>query len=155
MMRWLWLAALVVILDQISKYLATEHLAFQAPLVVTSWLNFILTHNTGAAFSFLDTAGGWQHWLFTMLAGAASIFILIWLRRLKPGDYWLAIALSLILGGAIGNLIDRVRFAYVVDFVDFHIGTWHFATFNIADAAISIGAAIMLVDAFLLNKDRQ
>lgn len=154
MMRWLWLAIVAIFLDQVSKYLATEYLAYKPPMEITSWLNFILAHNMGAAFSFLGDAGGWQRWFFTALAGAASIFILIWLRRLKPDEHWLACALSLILGGAVGNLIDRVRFGYVVDFIDFHIGTWHFATFNIADAAISIGAVMMLIEAFFLNKDR-
>lgn len=150
-MRWLWLSALVIFLDHLSKFFAAKNLALKAPVELTSWLNLILAHNTGAAFSFLGDAGGWQRWFFAVLAGVVSIALIIWLTRLPKKVIWLPCALALILGGAIGNLIDRIRFGYVVDFIDFHIGTWHFATFNIADAAISVGAVMLLIDAFFLT----
>ncbi len=150
-MKWLWLAVLIVIFDQISKFLVAEYLAFKPPLELTSWLNFIIAHNTGAAFSFLGDAGGWQRWFFVVLAGVVSIALIVWIIRLSESNVWLSCALSLILGGAVGNLIDRARFGYVVDFIDFHIETWHYATFNIADSAIFIGAAMMLIDAFFLS----
>ena len=150
-MRWLWLSVLVVILDQLSKIFVAEHLAFKPPMELTSWLNFVLAHNTGAAFSFLGDAGGWQRWFFAVLASVVSIVLIVWISRLPKKACWLACSLALILGGAVGNLIDRVRFGYVIDFIDFHIGTWHFATFNIADCAISIGAVMMLIDAFFLK----
>lgn len=153
-MKWLWLSVLVIILDQASKFAVTEHLAFKPPLVLTSWLNLILAHNTGAAFSFLGDAGGWQRWFFSILASVVSVVLIIWISRLPRDTFWMPCTLALILGGAVGNLIDRVRYGYVVDFVDFHIGNWHFATFNIADAAISIGAVMLLIDAFRSGRER-
>lgn len=150
-MRWLWLSVLVVILDQVSKFYVVKELSFQPPMELVSWLNLIIAHNTGAAFSFLGDAGGWQRWLFVVLASIVSIVLIVWIYKLPKNSYWLACSLALILGGAVGNLIDRVRFGYVIDFIDFHIDTWHFATFNIADTAISIGAVMLLVDAFFLT----
>ncbi len=152
-MRWLWLSVVVVILDQVSKFYITEYLTLNPPVELTSWLNLVLAHNTGAAFSFLGDAGGWQRWLFAALAGTVSIVLIVWILKLPKKDFWLACSLALILGGAVGNLIDRVRFGYVVDFIDFHIDTWHFATFNIADAAISVGAVMLLADAFFLSTE--
>lgn len=150
-MRWLWLSVVVIILDQVSKFFVSEHLAFQPPMELTSWLNLILAYNYGAAFSFLGTAGGWQRWLFSGLSAVVSVVLIVWISRTPKNSFWLPCCLALILGGAIGNLIDRVRFGYVVDFIDFHIGNWHFATFNVADAAISVGAVMMLIDAFILS----
>ncbi len=150
-MRWLWLSVLVVVLDQFSKFFISENLTLNPPVELTSWLNLVLAHNTGAAFSFLGEAGGWQRWFFAILAGVVSIVLIVWLLKLPKKAVWMASALALILGGAIGNLIDRVRFGHVVDFIDFHIDTWHFATFNIADAAISVGAVMLLIDAFFLS----
>ncbi len=172
-MRWLWLSVLVVILDQLSKIFVAEHLAFKPPMELTSWLNFVLAHNTGAAFSFLGDAGGWQRWFFAVLASIVSIVLIVWILKLPKKACWIACSLALILGGAVGNLIDRVRFGYVIDFIDFHIDSWpwsfvkfnfdtwkfetfdiynwHFATFNIADTAIFIGAVMMLIDAFFLK----
>jgi len=150
-MRWLWLSVLVIILDQLSKFFISENLALKPPVELTSWLNLVLAHNTGAAFSFLGDAGGWQRWFFAILAGVVSIVLIVWILKLPKKAVWMASALALILGGAIGNLIDRVRFGHVVDFIDFHIDTWHFATFNIADAAISVGAVMLLIDAFFLS----
>lgn len=171
-MRWLWLSVVVIILDQLSKLYITEYLTQHPPVELTSWLNLILAHNTGAAFSFLGDAGGWQRWFFVALSSVVSIILVVWIVRSQI-SIWLSCALALILGGAVGNLIDRTCFGYVVDFIDFHIDSlpwpllkfsfntwdfeklyihnWHFATFNIADAAISVGAVLMLIDAFFLS----
>jgi signal peptidase II len=105
-------------------------------------------HNTGAAFSFLSDAGGWQRWLFAGLAVGMSIVISVWLTRLKPNETFIAIALSLILGGAIGNLVDRLAYGYVIDFLDIYYGNWHWPAFNIADSAITVGVVLMLIDSF-------
>ena len=150
-MRWLWLSVVVVVLDQLSKFYVSENLAFKPPLELTSWLNLIVAHNTGAAFSFLGDAGGWQRWFFVVLASVVSIALLVWIIRLPKNSAWLSCALALILGGAVGNLIDRSRFGYVVDFIDFHVDSWHYATFNIADSAIFIGAVMMIIDAFFFR----
>ncbi len=150
-MRWLWLSVVVVILDQISKFHASEYLLNQPPIVITSWLNFILAHNYGAAFSIL----GGQRLLLAGLSAVVSIVLIVWISRLPKNTFWLPCCLALILGGAVGNLIDRVWFGYVVDFIDFHINTWHFATFNVADVAISVGAVMMLIDAFFLSNDEE
>ena len=118
------------------------------PIEIIPFFNFTLAHNAGAAFSFLADAGGWQRWFFAGLATAVSIFIFLWIRNLKSHEKIMAAGLSLILGGAIGNLIDRVRFGYVVDFIDFYIGDWHWPAFNIADSAISVGAVILILMSF-------
>ena len=155
-MRWLWLSGVVAVLDQLSKYQITKYFSVakgefpKPPIELGSWFNFILAHNTGAAFSFLGDAGGWQRWFFAALASIVSVVLIIWLAKLPKKALWLSCTLALILGGAVGNLIDRVRFGYVTDFIDFHIGNWHFATFNVADIAISIGFVMLLIDAFFL-----
>ena len=130
-----------------SKYLAETSLVHGQPMPVFPLLNLTLAYNTGAAFSFLHDAGGWQHLFFIAIAVAMSIIIAVILYRTPRDDVQMAIALWLILGGAIGNLIDRIRIHKVVDFIDFYVGDWHFATFNLADAAISIGAALLVMDA--------
>ena len=113
---------------------------------VLSCFNIVRAHNTGAAFSFLAHAGGWQRWLFTAIAVVISTLVLWWLTRLERALRWAPTALMFILGGAIGNLIDRIAFGYVTDFVDVYVGTWHFWAFNIADAAITVGVALMIFD---------
>lgn len=145
-LRWLWLALAVVVLDQGSKLLVQALLAVHEPVAVLPSLNLFLTYNTGAAFSFLRDAGGWQRWLFVALAVAVSVFILLWLRRVPPENRWLAAALALVLGGAIGNLIDRLSRpdGGVVDFIDVYYGSWHWPAFNLADSAISVGAVMLL-----------
>jgi signal peptidase II len=115
---------------------------------ITPFLNITLAHNTGAAFSFLGSAGGWQQYLFTSIAIIVSIVMVIWIYRLPSSDRWTAYALALIIGGALGNLGDRVMLGYVVDFIDFYVGTWHFAAFNLADSAICVGAGILLLTTF-------
>jgi signal peptidase II len=143
---WLWLALAVIVVDQGSKALAQNLLVIHESVAVLPSFNLYLTYNTGAAFSFLRGAGGWQRWLFAVLSTGVSVFIVLWLRRLPRDQKWLACALTLVLGGAIGNLIDRLFQAGggVVDFIDIYYGTWHWPAFNVADSAISVGA-VMLV----------
>jgi signal peptidase II len=127
--------------------MAVKNLIYHAEVPVTSFLSFTLLYNSGAAFSFLSNAGGWQNVFFIVIATAVSVIIVFIIRRLGSNDIQAAIALMMILGGAMGNLLDRVRFGYVVDFIDFHYGAWHWYTFNIADAAINVGAAFLMLDA--------
>jgi signal peptidase II len=147
-MRWLWLTFAVLVLDQTTKGLASAWLGFHEPVALAPFLNLTLTHNTGAAFSFLSGAGGWQRWFFAGIALVVSAGLVLWLRRLGPGQRALAAALALVLGGALGNLIDRLVLGYVVDFVDLHYAGWHWPAFNVADSAITVGVAILLWDAF-------
>ena len=145
MLKWLWLSGLVIGLDQLSKWLAASLLEPYQPVPVLPSFNLTLLYNTGAAFSFLAAAGGWQRWFFLLLALAISIALVIWISRLKRSELWLAIALSLILGGAVGNLIDRVLHSHVIDFIDVYYGRWHWPAFNLADSAITAGAALLVI----------
>jgi signal peptidase II len=149
--RWLALSALVIVLDQLSKAWITSHFAFGESLTVLGIFNLVLAHNTGAAFSFLNDAGGIQRWLFSIIAISASAWI-IWLLRKHSAQVLFALALSMILGGALGNLIDRLAYGYVVDFLDFHWGIYHFPAFNLADSAITCGAFLLILDSFKENK---
>lgn len=142
---WLWLSVFIILLDQLSKYLVVHHMAYGKPLYVLPFLNFTLNFNSGAAFSFLGRAGGWQIYLFAAISLVVSAVLIVWLGRLKRSDAMMAAGLSLIIGGALGNFIDRVRLTYVIDFLDFHIKAWHFATFNVGDSAICIGAFLLIV----------
>lgn len=155
MLKWTWIAVVVIILDQITKIAATANLQMYQPIEVIPFFNLTLAHNTGAAFSFLADAGGWQRWFFTVLATGVSIFLFFWIKKLKPEEKTMAITLSLILGGAIGNLIDRVRFGYVVDFLDVYVGDAHWPAFNIADSAISIGAVLLIIMSFIGEKQKK
>ena len=155
MLLCLSLAVLVVLLDQWSKALVLEHLDYGRPLRLLPVLNLTLQYNTGAAFSFLSDAGGWQRWFFSAVAVVASLVIFVWLARLKHGEGLLAASLSLILGGAIGNLWDRLQLGYVVDFVSVHYGAQYFPTFNVADAAVSVGAGLMILDAVIQARRRE
>lgn len=143
------LAACVVALDQGSKYLASTHLEYARPRPVFSWFNLTLHHNEGAAFSFLSTAGGWQRWFFAVLAVAVSAGLMWWIRELRRGQTLIALGLALVLGGALGNLVDRLLLGYVVDFISVHYQGWYFPTFNIADSSISVGAALIVLDAIV------
>ncbi len=143
----LWIAVTVVVLDQLTKFAATDYLSQHGEIHLAPFLNLVLVHNTGAAFGFLSGAGGWQNIFFIIVALAASIFILWMCRRLSIGDKLLAIALMLVLGGALGNLIDRLIHGYVIDFIDIYYGTWHWPAFNVADSAITVGAVLLVVDA--------
>jgi len=151
MARWLWLSLLVLALDQGSKWLALATLDAYQPHLVTSFLNWTLMYNSGAAFSFLSDAGGWQRWFFVTVALAMSLVLSVWLMRLKAGEGWLAAGLALIIGGALGNLVDRALLGHVVDFIQVSIPAIQLAifnpwpAFNIADSAIFVGVAILLV----------
>jgi signal peptidase II len=148
--RWLPLTLTVILLDQLTKYLVVTRIEYLEAIELLPVLNLTHVYNTGAAFSFLADASGWQRWFFAALAIAVGIVIVVWLRRLKARSQWmLSCALSLILGGAIGNVIDRLRLGHVVDFVHAHWGDADFPAFNVADAAITVGAALLLLDAFM------
>jgi len=149
--RWLWLSALVVVLDQLSKAWITSHFVFGESLTVLSVFNLVLAHNAGAAFSFLNDAGGIQRWLFSIIAVVASVWI-IWLLRKHRAQLLFSMALSMILGGALGNLIDRLAYGYVVDFLSFHWGEHYFPAFNLADSAITCGAFLLILDSFMKDK---
>lgn len=146
---WLVLAIIVVVLDYWTKHLASQNLVLYRPVPMTSWFNLTLAHNEGAAFSLLADAGGWQRWFFTVVAVVISAILLVWLWRLPNRSRMLPAALMLVLGGAIGNVIDRLRFGYVIDFVDIHYQGWHWPAFNIADSAIVLGVILLLIDGFL------
>ncbi len=141
-----WLSVLVIVLDQATKYLAETLLEMHQPVPVLPSFNLMLTYNTGAAFSFLANAGGWQRWFFLGLGTLVSIGLIVWLGRLKPGEQWLAVALALILGGAIGNLIDRAWLGQVIDFIQLYYDHWYFPAFNLADSAITIGATLLVLE---------
>ncbi len=152
MLKWLWLSLLVIVLDQLSKYFVSNWLQLYESVAVLPFFNFTLLHNPGAAFSFLADAGGWQRWFFTAIALIVSVVIVAWLRRLPAAEKWQAAALALILGGALGNVIDRMRLGYVVDFLDVYYRQWHWPPFNIADSAITVGVVILLWVTFRGNK---
>lgn len=148
---WLLMSAVIVVLDLWTKNLATESLTLYRPVELTSWLNMTLAHNYGAAFSFLSDAGGWQRWLFTGLASTVTLVLIVWLLRLPAGEKLTGAALGLIIGGAIGNLADRVKHGYVVDFIDVYYRDWHWPAFNLADSAITCGVILLLVDGLFLS----
>ena len=147
---WPWLAWAVFLMgaDQIAKTLILNHYQLGDSTFITSFFNIVRAHNTGAAFSFLSDAGGWQRWLFTGIGVAATIFI-VWQLRAHPGQKLFSFALSSILGGAVGNVVDRLMHGYVVDFLQFHYAGWYFPSFNLADSAITVGAACLILDELL------
>jgi signal peptidase II len=145
MLLWLGLALLVIVLDQFSKTLILGWFQYGEGRAITSFFNLVRAHNTGAAFSFLHDAGGWQRWFFTALGVAASAFI-VWMLKKHPAQRLFCFAISMILGGALGNVIDRLLHGYVVDMLDFHLGGRHFPAFNLADSAITLGAICLIVD---------
>jgi len=158
-LKWLWLTVLIIIFDLWTKNLASQYLQMHNPVAVISGFNLTLMHNTGAAFSFLGDAGGWQRWFFICLTVVVSTFIFIWLRGLKPSQRWIACALALILGGALGNLWDRISLGYVVDFIDISLSflPWRifnpWPAFNVADSAITIGATMLIIDAIFFSDE--
>ncbi len=152
MIKWLTVSIVVIVADLVSKYFASSLLEYANPVpVIDGFFNFTLLHNTGAAFSFLASESGWQRWFFISLALAVSIALVVWLKGLKD-EPWTAASVALILGGAVGNLYDRVTLGYVVDFLHFYWDSYHFPAFNIADSAISVGAAMMVLDIFRQEK---
>lgn len=142
---WLGIAAIIVLLDQITKITMTRLFSFGESRPVTSFFNLVLAHNRGAAFSFLAAESGWQRYLFTGIALAAVVFIIYLLKR-HAGQRLFCWALALVLAGAIGNVIDRTAYGYVIDFLDFYVGRWHWPAFNVADMAISTGAVLFVFD---------
>ena len=152
---WLWLAALVIVLDQATKMYFSATMQLGESVSLLPMFSWTLAHNYGAAFSFLHDAGGWQRWFFAGIALVVSGGILFWLKTLPANARFLACALVLVLGGALGNLYDRMMLGYVVDFIHVHYGTWHFPAFNIADCGISVGAAMLIFDSLFLEKKRE
>ncbi len=148
MLPWLGLALLILMADQFTKVLIVGYYQLGDATYVTRFFNVVRVHNSGAAFSFLANAGGWQRWLFTGI-GIAAAFFIVWMLKSHAGQKLFSFALACILGGAIGNVIDRSLYGYVVDFLDFHYASWHFPAFNIADSAISIGAVCLILDELL------
>ena len=148
LLTWLGLSLIILLADQFTKVLIVGNYALGDSTYVTNFFNVVRAHNTGAAFSFLAGAGGWQRWFFTGIGVVAAIFM-VWMLKSHPGQKLFSFAISLILGGAIGNVIDRLWHGYVVDFLDFHWRAMHFPAFNVADAAISIGAVCLILDELL------
>jgi signal peptidase II len=152
MLKWLGLSFLAVVLDQVSKLVVSGSMQLYQSIKIMPYFNLTYVHNTGAAFSFLSDAGGWQRWFFAGLAVIISTVMVVWLAKLKQHETLLAVALSLVLGGAIGNLIDRLAYGYVIDFLDVYYQSWHWPAFNIADSAITLGVVLMLLESFGLGK---
>lgn len=161
MLRWVWLSVVIIFVDQLTKWMANANLVYQQPVPLTSYLNLTLVYNEGAAFGFLDDQGGWQQIFFAVLAIVVSTYIVYWMYKLKENQIWTSIGLALVLGGAIGNLIDRVLQAKVTDFIDFYVEGWdvfflhngHFATFNVADIAIAVGAVILVIVSLFIKDE--
>ena len=144
-LQWCWLSGVILLLDQLSKYAITASLLPYQPKAILPFFNLTLMYNKGAAFGFLAQHPSAALWIFSAIAVAMSVIIIRWLYRLPQGQHWQACALALVLGGALGNVIDRFTHGHVIDFLDFYYKTWHFAAFNIADSAISIGAVMLLL----------
>ena len=142
---WLCLSGLIILLDQVTKFLIKQHIQYGSSYLLTSFFNLVHLRNYGAAFSFLDIQDGGQRWLFSLISLLVSFVVLIWLLTLKKGYRWRAAALALIIGGALANFWGRFTVGYVIDFLDVHIGRYHWPAFNVADSAICIGAVILLV----------
>jgi signal peptidase II len=149
MLKYLWISVLVIMADQLTKWIANTQLEYHQAVTVLPYFEWFLSYNPGAAFSFLSDAGGWQRWFFTLLAIVISIALLFWIKKLTAEEKITAISLSLILGGAIGNVIDRLIYGYVIDFIQVWLGSYPWPAFNIADSAISVGAVLLLVSGIL------
>jgi len=147
--RWLALTALAVILDQLTKQLVVEQMQLYQRIEIMPFFNLFYVHNYGAAFNFLSDQQGWQRWFLSAITSFISLGILYWMSRLKASQRLLIIALALVLGGALGNLYDRLMYGYVIDFIDWYVGSYHWPSFNIADASISLGAALLILDTFV------
>lgn len=146
--RWWWLIVLLLVADQLTKQMVIANMALYDSIELLPFFNLTYVRNYGAAFSFLSDAGGWQRWFFTIIAVVVSVVIMVWLARLDAAQKKLGLALSLVLAGAIGNLIDRSIYGYVIDFFHLYYQNWHYPAFNIADSAICIGAALLIWDSF-------
>jgi len=153
-MKWLWISVLIIVLDQLTKYYAEAELLLHQPVAIFPSFNLTLMYNKGAAFSFLSEAGGWQRYFFVSLSAIISIFLFFWLRQIcrdneQKHNQLLQLAIVFILGGAIGNLIDRALTGAVVDFIQVYYASYYFPTFNIADSAITLGAGLLIIDMFM------
>ncbi|WP_028772574.1 signal peptidase II [Shewanella waksmanii] len=152
-LRWYWIVVLVFVADQLSKQWVLASFDLYESIQLLPFFNFTYVRNYGAAFSFLSDAGGWQRWLFTFVAVGFSTLLTIWLRK-QPSSMWrLNLAYTLVIGGALGNLIDRLQHGFVVDFLDFYWNKSHFPAFNIADSAICVGAALIIIDSFITERE--
>ena len=147
------ISIIAIALDQLTKWLASTRLVMHEQNPVMPSFNLTLMHNYGAAFSFLSNAGGWQRWFFTTIAIVISIVLIVWITRLKANEKWLGVSLSLVLGGAIGNLIDRVAYGYVIEFIQWYYDRFYWPAFNIADSAIFVGAAMLLISSFFTEEE--
>ena len=147
-LRWLWLSAGVIVLDQGTKHLAERLLELHQPVSLLPFFNLTLTYNEGAAFSLLSDAGGWQRWFFAGLSIVVAVVLVIWMQRASQRERWLLWGLALVLGGALGNLWDRLVIGAVVDFIDVYYRSWHWPAFNIADSAICVGAVMLIISTF-------
>ena len=152
---WLILSVIIVIADQYSKFLADEYLSYGQPVRLLPVFDLTLFYNDGAAFSFLSGAGGWQRWFFTSISALVSLVLVVWISRLKAQEWLLAIALAMVLGGALGNLYDRVTLGYVIDFISVHYQQHYFPAFNLADSAITAGAGLLILDLFLNRESKE
>lgn len=148
---WLWLVVVVVALDLWSKFVTNTSLDYGVPVEILPVFDLRLSYNTGAAFSFLADAGGLQRWFFVVVAVGVSASLLVWMKRTPRWQWWVGIAQALVLGGALGNLYDRVVQGYVIDFISLHYGEYYFAVFNLADVAISMGATLLIIDMLFLE----
>lgn len=154
-LQFLWLSLVLLILDQFTKQWVIRVFDLYESIEIMPYLNFTYVRNFGAAFSFLSDQDGWQRWMFTLLALAVSVILLVWLRRNPVGMWRQNLAFSLILAGAIGNVIDRLIYGYVIDFIDVYVNNWHWPAFNLADMAITVGAVLMLLEAFFEQRQEQ
>ncbi|SDK12401.1 MULTISPECIES: signal peptidase II [Ferrimonas] len=148
-LRWMWVAVVALVLDQATKLAVIANFQLFESIPLIPYLNLTYVHNTGAAFSFLAEAGGWQRWAFAGFALVVTIALTVMMRRQAHSLWRLNLSYALIIGGAIGNVIDRLAYGYVVDFIDFYVGAWHWPAFNIADSAICVGAVLMILDSLL------
>lgn len=148
---WLWLAVVIVVLDLWSKFVTNTSLDYGVPVEILPVFDLRLSYNTGAAFSFLADAGGFQRWFFVAVAVGVSAMLVVWMKRTPRWQWWVGIAQALVLGGALGNLYDRVVQGYVIDFISLHYGEYYFAVFNLADVAISVGATLLIIDMLFLE----
>ena len=155
MLKWFGLSVIIIILDQWSKLSVTATMQLYESIQIMPYFNLTYVRNEGAAFSFLSDAGGWQRWLFAGLAFAMSIMMIVWILRLKKQELLLATALSLVLGGALGNLIDRIAYGYVIDFLDVYYQNKHWPAFNVADSAICVGVFLMLLENFGIGRPEE
>ncbi|AWB68541.1 lipoprotein signal peptidase [Saccharobesus litoralis] len=154
-LRWIWIAIVVLVLDQVTKLAILDSFQLYERVNYTSFFNLVYVQNFGAAFSFLSDAGGWQRYFFTGIAIAAVVLLSVWMYKTPADKRLMPIGFSLILGGALGNLYDRISYGYVVDFLDFYYQNWHWPAFNVADMGIVVGAGLVLLDSFINQEDEQ